>query len=209
MFTSFTELNRKRPPSTGLDFIGHLTCPIVHAPDDRSVLQTIEALPQIAHSVRSLWPGLPYRLGPSTIAMRRNPYGAAVAPNPRRERIALAEVDPRHSALFGAAWTLAYAAAVAPLGLELLALHESHGPRGPLRDIGGVVPAWSVLKTLAAANGARIVPIRNLPADVIALGWQVEGGSIEGLVANLGERAVSLPRLVLSPFEVASLSSAM
>lgn len=193
MFTYFTELNRKRPPADGLDFVGHATCPIVHAADDESVMQTVEALPHIVHSVRSVWPTLGYRLGPSSIAARRNPYGAAPADNPRAERIALAAVDPRHRARFGAAWTVGYAAAVAPSGLEMLALHDSHGASGPFaaaagwpaHDDSAPVPAWSVLATLARAAGARWVPIENLPADVAGMAWSPDGVTIEGLVANL------------------------
>ena len=40
MLTYFTELNRKRPPVEFLDFVSHCTCPIVHAADDLSVMQT-------------------------------------------------------------------------------------------------------------------------------------------------------------------------
>src|SRR3546814_1455693 len=47
MFSYFTELNRKRPPVGLLDFVSHATCPIVHAADDRSVIQTLEAIPHI------------------------------------------------------------------------------------------------------------------------------------------------------------------
>ena len=45
MFTFFTELNRKRPPAELLDFVHNVTCPNVHAADDRSVMETHEALP--------------------------------------------------------------------------------------------------------------------------------------------------------------------
>jgi hypothetical protein len=52
-FSYFTELNRNRPPVDLLDFVTHATCPIVHAADDRSVMQTLEALPFIARSARA------------------------------------------------------------------------------------------------------------------------------------------------------------
>ena len=45
MAAYFTELNRKRPPSEALDFVTHTTCPNVHAADDRSVMETNEAIP--------------------------------------------------------------------------------------------------------------------------------------------------------------------
>src|SRR5262249_43202153 len=39
MFSFFTELNRKHPPAEHLDFVMNTTCPIVHAADDRSVME--------------------------------------------------------------------------------------------------------------------------------------------------------------------------
>lgn len=213
MFTSFTELNRKRPSAKGLDFIGHLTCPIVHAADDQSVMQTVEALPHITASVRDIWPTLDYRLGPSCLAPRRNPYGEVTAPNPRHERIALASSDPRHAGRFGAAWTVAYAACVAGEGLDVLALHESHGPNGPYGggplDVTStdrsVVPAWQALQVLASAQGARLVPIADLPSGLASLAWTRDGSHFELLVANTGPTTidVELPAL----FETAELNS--
>jgi D-apionolactonase len=73
MLSYFTELNRKRVPPAQLDFITHCTCPIVHASDDLSVMQSLAALEPITRSVRSIYEDKPYRIGPSTIAMRQNP----------------------------------------------------------------------------------------------------------------------------------------
>ncbi|MGH6960818.1 MAG: hypothetical protein ACREE7_10060, partial [Dongiaceae bacterium] len=108
MFSYFTELNRKRPPAELLDFVTHTTCPIVHAADDISVMETLEALPYVVNSTRAFIAGKPYRIGPSSIAARDNPYGASTAANPQNQRICLARMDPRQRGLFGAAWTLGY-----------------------------------------------------------------------------------------------------
>ena len=103
MVTYFTELNRCRPAGAGIDFISHTTAAIVHAADDQWVMQTLETLPHIARSVHALWPGLEYRIGPSSLAMRSNPYGETTVRNEGRRRLALASEDPRHAALFAAA----------------------------------------------------------------------------------------------------------
>ena len=132
MFSYFTELNRKRVPAEQLDFITHCTCPIVHAADDLSVMQSLEALPFITRSVRALFGDKPYRIGPSTIAMRQNPYGSATKRNPDGRRIAMAERDPRHDGLFAAAWAVGYAARVVPAGLEQLTLSGFAGTFGLL-----------------------------------------------------------------------------
>jgi hypothetical protein len=113
MLSYFTELNRKRPPARNIDFVTHTTCPIVHDCDDRSVMETLEALPWVAETVRSFASGKPYRIGPSMLGMHDNPYGAAPMPNPENRRIAMALSDPRQRGLFGAAWNLGYAARMA------------------------------------------------------------------------------------------------
>ncbi|SIT58448.1 conserved hypothetical protein [Mesorhizobium prunaredense] len=80
MFSYFTELNRKRVPADLLDFVSHCTCPIVHAADDLSVMQSLEALPFITQSARTIFGAKPYRIGPSTIAMRQNPMAGRPRP---------------------------------------------------------------------------------------------------------------------------------
>jgi D-apionolactonase len=141
MFSYFTELNRKRVPAEQLDFITHCTCPIVHAADDLSIMQSLEALPFITRSVRAIYGDKPYRIGPSTIAMRQNPYGSATKDNPSGKRIAMAKRDPRHNALFAAAWTLGYVARVADAELEELILSSFTGPFGVIAGEGEPVAA--------------------------------------------------------------------
>ena len=130
MLSYFTELNRKRAPADTLDFITHCTNPIVHAADDLSVMQTLEALPFITRSVRAIYGDKSYRIGPSTIPMRQNPYGSRTMDNPRGGRIAMANTDPRHNARFGEAFALGYAARVLDAGLECLTLSALTGSFG-------------------------------------------------------------------------------
>ncbi|MGH6884365.1 MAG: hypothetical protein ACREFM_25815, partial [Hypericibacter sp.] len=86
MFSFFTELNRKRPPAMLLDYVTHTSSPIVHAADDRSVMETLEALPYQVQSTRAFIDGKPYWVGPSAIGARDNPYGAASSVNPNNQR---------------------------------------------------------------------------------------------------------------------------
>ena len=108
VFTGFPEFNRN-PPTADADFVTHTTSAIVHAADDRSVMQTIEALPHVFSSARAHAGGRPYRIGPSGIGLRINPAGSTTAANPQAIRLAMATADPRQDGLFGAAWTLGYA----------------------------------------------------------------------------------------------------
>lgn len=138
MVTFFPELNRKRPPVGMVDFVSHALCPIVHAADDLSVMETLEAVPHITASARGIIGDKPYRIGPSTIAMRHNPYGQRTIPNPDGLRICMADTDPRHGAAFGAAYTLGLACALAPAGIAVWTPSELYGPRGlsgPLKQV--------------------------------------------------------------------------
>ncbi|HEX6016141.1 MAG TPA: hypothetical protein VFY87_30925, partial [Geminicoccaceae bacterium] len=70
MFSYFTELNRKRPPAELLDFVCHTTCPLVHAGDDLSLAEGLEALPYIFRSTQAFVGSKPYWLFPTAISMR-------------------------------------------------------------------------------------------------------------------------------------------
>ncbi|QRM54163.1 hypothetical protein [Sinorhizobium sp. BG8] len=191
MFSYFTELNRKRVPAEGLAYVTHCTNPIVHAADDQSVMQTFEALCYVTRSVRAIYGDRPYRIGPSTIAMRQNPYGSATKDNPSRKRVPMANVDPRHNALFGAAWTLAYAATVSDANLEVLSLSTLAGPFGLVAGegepvaAGGVRPLFHVLRWLAGLSGGqRLAALSSAPDRVLALGARHDGRTVV-LLANI------------------------
>ncbi|MFW2542419.1 hypothetical protein ACN2XU_07235 [Primorskyibacter sp. 2E107] len=130
MVSFFPELNRKRPPVDRLDFVSHGLCPIVHAADDVSVMETLEAIPHITRSARAILKGTPYRIGPSTIAMRHNPYGSRTIPNPEQGRVCMSDDDPRHRGAFGAAYVIGLAAALAPADVTVWTPAAVLGPRG-------------------------------------------------------------------------------
>jgi hypothetical protein len=170
MATYFTELNRKRPPADLLDYVTNTTCPNVHAADDRSVMETLETLRYQIRSTRTFMGTLPYRIGPSQLGCRENPYGSATAPNPENRRVCLSRIDPRQRGLFNAAWTLGYVATFARGGIEAIALGAPTGPFGhiyretdfaqPYFDATGgtlVYPAFHVLAGLTPLSGKPLV----------------------------------------------------
>jgi hypothetical protein len=197
MLAYFTELNRKRPPVEHVDFVTHATCPIVHDCDDRAVMETLEALPWVAESVRAFAPGKPYRVGPSMLGMRANPYGAAPMPNPENRRVAMAMNDPRQRGLFGAAWNLGYAAHLAAAGVDALTLSAPVGAFGVVyartdfpqpwfdRRGSGVYPLYHVSRGLAVAAGLpqSTVEISN-GAAVQAIAYRIDTATVLWL-ANL------------------------
>ena len=183
--STFTELNRKRPKGELFDYVTHTTCSIVHAADDRSVMETLETLPAIIASTGAMIGDKAHRIGPSAVAARSNPYGKGLADNPRNERVCLTDRDPRQRGLFNAAWALGYVAACALGGVEAVAIGAATGPLGfiyrhagypqPYFDsIGGslVYPAFHVMAGLARGRGRRLVEARvSLPGSAAALAW--------------------------------------
>lgn len=189
MVTNFTELNRMRPDPAGLAFVAHATTAIVHDADDVAVMETLETLAHIGRSVRALWPGVLWQLGPSSIAMRSNPYGSSQPQNPQWQRMPLADRDPRQRGLFAAAWTVGYAEAAARSGAALVGLHESHGHLG-LVDEDGLRPCYHVMVALAEASGRPLVRLDG-PPGTAALAWDTGEGR-RALVANLGADPVPM-----------------
>jgi hypothetical protein len=192
MAAYFTELNRKRPPASAIDFVTHTTCPSVHAADDRSVMETNEAIPYQILTTRAFMGNIPYRIGPSQLGCRENPYGKATTPNPDNSRLCLSRIDPRQRGLFNAAWMIAYAAACARGGVEALALGAPTGPMGHIHralefrqpwfddEPGAIVyPGFHVIAGLAPLSGEPV-----LATDFSAR------GRIEAIAVRQGTRTV-------------------
>ncbi|MDH6267476.1 hypothetical protein M2360_002873 [Rhizobium sp. SG_E_25_P2] len=208
MLSYFTELNRKRIPGHSVDYVSHCTNPIVHAADDLSVMQSFEALADVVASARALYDDKPYRIGPSTITMRQNPYGSATKDNPTLSRIPMANVDPRHNGLFGAAFALAYAATTLPAGLELLTLSSLAGPFGLIAGegepcaAGTLRPLGRIITELAALSGKTAWTLTSeTPSEIVGLAAEGEGRTVL-LAANI----TSQRRIVRLPSTASSLA---
>ena len=198
MFSFFTELNRKRPPADSLDFITNTTSPIVHAADDRSVMETLEALPYQIETAKAFSSGVPHRVGPSCIGARDNPHGATYSDNPNNLRICLAKMDPRQRGLFSAAWTLGYVATLARAGASSISMGAPTGPLGmiyreaehtqPFFDDLEAVAVYPVFHTMSALNCASGNTMLSMTCSDVSkaacLGWHEKSGSTV-LIANL------------------------
>lgn len=160
MLTNFTEFNRCRPDPAMVDYVTWGGTAIVHAADDLSVLETLEALPEIFASGHALAGGKPLHLGLFSIGMRSNPYAAACLPNPGRERLAMVQDDPRQGTGFDAAFAVGVLAGAAVEGVSGLALGMTDGPLGARGDLARVI-AW------AAARAGEAVEVETGPVVVI------------------------------------------
>ncbi|RUX70409.1 hypothetical protein EN990_31880 [Mesorhizobium sp. M7A.F.Ca.US.005.03.1.1] len=206
MAAYFTELNRKRPPAEALDYVTFTTCPSVHAADDISVMETLQAIP---HQIRSAhaFTGdrVPLRIGPSQLGCRENPYGKGTAPNKANARICLSRIDPRQRGLFNAAWTLGYFAACAREGVEAVAVGDFTGPFGHIhrkadfvqpwydqQDGRTVYPAFHVMAGLSRLGGATLLSVGTSGADAIATIAAEKDWRVTLWVANLTSKAQSV-----------------
>ncbi|MBY5624119.1 hypothetical protein [Rhizobium leguminosarum] len=222
MLSYFTELNRKRVPDGQLDFVSHCTNPIVHAADDLSVMQTLEALPFITRSVRAIYGDKPYRIGPSTIPMRQNPYGSRTMDNPVGARIPMANRDPRHNGRFAEAFALGYAIRVLDAGLECLTLSALSGPFGLIAgpaeptEQGGRRPLFNTVRTLSRLAGASWQEcVSSSPSEVLSFIARDAAGARLHVVNLTGEErkvdcgacrpADAGKELLLAPFATAAL----
>ncbi len=199
MFSFFTELNRKRPPASQLDFVMNTTCPTVHAADDRSVMETLEALPYQVSTARAFIGTTPHRVGPSAIGCRDNPHGATFTPNPNNQRVCLARSDPRMRGLFGAAWTLGYIATLARTGVEALTIGAPTGPLGIVYRLGedaqpyfddlaapAVYPVFHVISGIARGAGAALVDAASSDDQTVqCLAYRAKAGGTTLWLANL------------------------
>lgn len=201
MLSYFTELNRKPVPAGLFDFVTHTTCPIVHAADDLSVMETLEALSWIFTSVRAMIGKTPYHIGPSSIPARDNPYGSSVAGNADNSRVCLSNMDPRQRGLFAAAWNLGYAVAATRDRIDALALGSATGPQGiiyrktdyaqPWFDQAGagVYPAYHVLAGLGAARQAKALSVESaIPSQIAALAFADKDNTTLWLANLTGEK---------------------
>jgi hypothetical protein len=204
MFSLFTEMNRKRPPTDLLDLVSFTTTAMLHAGDDLSVTETLETLPAVALSAAGIAGDKPYAVGPSAIGMRMNPYGEAPFPNPKNIRQAINFNDPRHRGLLGAAWALGFFARFAAGGATVITLGGTTGafglvsvrhdwPQPFFDEAGGVFPMFHVLRGMARLAGKPLLAVET-PDTIEAIAAET-GDGVELWLANRTgtEQSVTLP----------------
>jgi hypothetical protein len=196
MFSLFTEMNRKRPPTTLLDLVSFTTTATMHAGDDHSVMEGLEALDAIAKSAKAIAGSVPFAVGPSAIGMRMNPYGEAPMANPQNVRQAMNFNDPRQRGLLGAAWTVGFFARFARGGARYISLGGLTGPFGVLQtpqawrqpwfdEHGGLFPIFHIIRGLAGLAGRMMTSVEISAPDQVAAIAVRDGSGVEVWVANL------------------------
>ena len=157
----FTELNRERPAVDLIDLACYSLNPQVHAFDDTSLVENLEAQGDTLRTARSFLGNKPIAVTPVTLRPRFNPQ----AKPPR----ALTPPDPRQSTPFAAAWTLGSIKYLAENGANSVTYYETHGPGGVV-DHATPYPMHQVFQDILPLQGAAVHAAKSShPLEVVAL----------------------------------------
>ncbi len=192
----FCELNRTRPQVASMDGILYTIVPQIHAFDNRSLVETLEAQGETVRSARAFAGGLPVIVSPVTLKRRYNPH-ATVAEAEKAPNELPDAVDPRQMSLFGAAWTAGSIKYLAGSGAASLTYYELTGWRGimeretgsPLPELfpslpGTVFPLYHIFADIAEWRGGSLVAC-TASEPLVATALAVEsGGKLHLLVVN-------------------------
>jgi hypothetical protein len=187
----FTELNRQRPPKHAGDGICYSMNPQVHAFDNASLVENLEAQASTVRTARSFAGDRWIAVTPVTLRPRFVPAnGAPVDP------------DPRQSSLFNAAWTLGSIKYLAEAGANSITYYELIGKGGVLG-----FPVEKVFRSIKSADG--IMPSRSSDPLRVDAAVFTRGRERQVMLANMTNRTqrarVSGRTLELTSYEVRSV----
>jgi hypothetical protein len=187
----FTELNRQRPPKDAGDGTCYSINPQVHAFDNATLVENLEAQASTVRTARSFMGDRWIAVTPVTLRPRFIPAnGAPVDP------------DPRQSSPFNAAWTLGSIKYLAEAGANSITYYELAGK-------GGVL-GFPVEKVFAAIKGADGI-LLSQSSDTLRVDAAVftRGSERQVVLANMTNRTqrarVAARTIELAPYEVRSL----
>ncbi|MCZ6681403.1 MAG: hypothetical protein O7E52_29665 [Candidatus Poribacteria bacterium] len=184
----FTELNRERPPVELVDVVCYSMNPQVHAFDNSSLVETLEAQAVTVDSARQFADGLPIAVTPVTLKARFNPNATGPEPEPAPGELP-APVDERQMSLFGAGWTVGSLKYLAQSSLFSVTYYETTGWRGVMETEGGsalpekfrsisgaVFPLYHVLADVGEFRGGEVLLARsNAPLQVDGIALRKDG----------------------------------
>ena len=169
----FTELNRVRVAPQGLDFLSYSVNPQVHAFDNDSLTETLDAQAYTVESARVFADGCAVHLSPITLKPRFNPNATAPEPPPAPGNLP-ETVDPRQLSCYAAAWTLGSISSLTRAGADALTYFETLGMRGILQGErepaipqkfptkkGMLYPVWQVFRELMRHRDSAWIPLQS------------------------------------------------
>jgi hypothetical protein len=138
----FAELNRDRPPADAAWHSCFSMNPQVHACDEMSIMENIEAQTHVVRSAAA-FSKQSVVISPITLRPRFNP-------NAMEAGAASCMYDPRQSSLFAARWTLGSISLLAQEpNIKSLTYFETFGPGGVMSATGALYPMYHVFAGVA------------------------------------------------------------
>lgn len=125
----FAELNRSRPTIENADFVSFTISPQVHAFDDASLVENLEAQAEVIKSAKKLFPEKPIYVSPVSLKQRFNVVATTAEPDPAPGTLP-SSVDARQRLAFAASWTLGSLKFLAKAGCQLISYYETVGWKG-------------------------------------------------------------------------------
>jgi hypothetical protein len=193
----FAEINRDPPEVAAMDAVVFSINPQVHACDDTSLVENLEAQADVVESARAVAPDRQIVISPVSFIGRDGPY-AAGPPEPGGLP---GNVDVRQASLFGAGWTAISVKYLAESGAASLTYYETTGWLGLIETDAGpsmpdrfpsqpgiVFPLYHVFADLAEWKSAALLEMRtadSLAVDGLALR---DGAGVHVLAANLTDQ---------------------
>jgi hypothetical protein len=201
----FAELNRNRPADAAGGACFSVN-PQVHAFDNLSLVENLEAQAHAVESARMFLPGGPIVVSPVTLLPRFNPNATVKTAGPAEP-----PADPRQREAFCAAWTIGSVKYLAESGAASVTYYEAAGPRGLLSG-GSQFPVYRVFEAIAPFAGGECIPLESTaPLCVLALALRKEGRSRVILANVSGEPQQTQGWLArrLAPWEVTVIDGAL
>jgi hypothetical protein len=214
----FAELNRNWPPLGLVDFVANASSSIVHAADTSTLIENVASYADIAETVRAVCGTLPHRWISATIGVLENPYNPPTRSPRSGEPMPMREFDPRHGALFGAAWTLASFCALAKASAAEVVPASLCGPVGIVsgkldgpqpwydeQDGPRLYPVYHVVRALGRLSGTASQVVGTSHPAIHAIGRAAPDRSFELWLTNLSTQLASVEINGAADLRVATL----
>lgn len=160
----FAELNRSRPQPANTEFISFAVCPQVHAFDDGSLIENLEAQQFVVESAKNLFPEKPVFVSPVTLKQRFNVVATSEETGLQPGELP-SQVDVRQNSVFAAQWLLGSLKYLTQSGTDLVTYFETVGWRGFIQGDfkspvpekfnskkGDIFPVFYLLNEIAGIN---------------------------------------------------------
>ena len=160
----FAELNRNQPKMEPAGFVSFAICPQVHAFDNATLVENLEAQKFVVDSAKTCFRGKPVYVSPVTLKQRFNVVATSGDEPPSNGKLP-PQADARQNSVFAAQWLLGSLKFLSQSGADLVTFFETVGWRGfiqgeyepPLPDQfsarkNEIFPVFAALKEISGYN---------------------------------------------------------